>query len=87
MDKEAKVVMLHATVAAILGYIAFLMQNTFGALGLAVIVYFVLVRFIRAKVQIEEDKNWWIGNSGILFFLTWLVVWTIFYNLAMYNTL
>jgi len=74
---------LHAITGIIAGYLSFTMNSV----GLAVVVMIVILAISMAltKVAIQSEKKdakWWLGNGVIVYILLWIVVWTIYYNIA-----
>ncbi|MFH0949164.1 MAG: hypothetical protein V1802_01625 [Candidatus Aenigmatarchaeota archaeon] len=82
-DAEIKVTLLSTITGIIAGYISFLANKTNIAIIVAIVLVFITAFIAKKIFKITQDKKWWIYNCGIIFLLIWLIVWTIFYNLAM----
>lgn len=78
-DTELKTTLIFAIVGIVVGYTSFLFNHTAGAAGFAVVIFIVLYAAIKKILHVQEDKKWW-TTMGIVYFLLWLIVWTVFYN-------
>jgi membrane associated rhomboid family serine protease len=81
-DIDIRTTLIYAVLGIIAGYISFII-NEAGYAALAMIIILVVAAFATKKLlKIKQDKKWWLGNAVIVYILLWLVVWTIFFNLA-----
>ena len=86
-DLEMLSNIIHAIAGMIAGYVSFLVnQVTFGLLAMFVIIG-ITIFAVKTILKIKKDSKWWFGNGVVVFVFTWLVIWTIFYNLQLYSTL
>ena len=82
-DIDLRITLLSAIIAAITGYVSFIINEPLQSLGIAVVIVAVLAFFLKKIFKIEKERKWWISNCIIIFMFTWLIVWTIFYNLRL----
>lgn len=79
-DAELKAALLHAALGAVAGYASFLSNSASLAILFAVIAagagYAFSVYYLK-----QETKKWY--GSAFLLLLSWLVIWTLFYNIAL----
>ena len=80
-DDELKSTLLHTAAGIAAGYLSFVINSPalsvvamLGILGVAQI-------FARFAWKMNKDSKWWLGNGIAAYAFSWLVVWTIFYNL------
>ena len=85
--KEVKVVLINALVGFIIGYVSFILNSPVVNFFIAVLVFAFLNYTVKNKLEIDEERNWWFGNSVVVFFFIWFIIWTLFYNLQFYGVL
>ena len=79
-DAELKAVVPFVVLGAIIGAISFYINQTVMSFIIMLIVA-VLGKIIVSKAtKIKEPWKWWVSNGIIVYFFTWLVVWTIMFN-------
>lgn len=78
-DTELRTTLIFAVVAVVVGYLSFLFNHTAGAAAFAIIIFIVLHFAVKKLLKVQEEKKWW-TTMAIVYFLVWLVVWTVFYN-------
>ena len=81
-DAGLKTTTAFAIVGILVGYLSFLINNAPLAFVFMVIVGVVFVLILKKIMKIAEEWKWWFGNGLIVYIFLWLVVWTVFYNLA-----
>ena len=80
-EVELRTTVVYAVVAAIMGYVSFVMNNTaYATLG-ALFVLMFATYLMKSFWKIKEDARWWLGNGAIMYLILWMVVWTIFHNI------
>ena len=81
MEPEKLSMIVHAVVGVVAGYASFMVNNNFGALGIMIVMMFVM-RAVTNKIAKEnKDMKWWLSNGGGIYFLIWFVSWIAFFNL------
>jgi len=78
-DTELKTTIIFAAVGIVMGYVSFLINYTSIAAVAAIVVFVVLHFVVKKLLKIQEEKKWW-STMAVVYFLLWLIVWTIFYN-------
>ncbi len=78
-DDELKATTAHAVLGAAAGYVSFVANATNMGLLFAVIALAVGYAF-STQVLKQQTKKWY--GSAFVLLLSWLIVWTLFYNVA-----
>jgi len=81
MKVEKKCVIIYLIAGVIIGYLSFLMGNTYLAALLAIIFLIVIEEVLKRIFKIEEKFGWFMSNGGWIYIFVWFIVWIIFYNL------
>ncbi len=81
-DTELRTTLIFTIAAIAVGYISFLINHTAGAAAFAIAVFIAMYLVMKKALKIKEDKKWW-TTQAIVYFLLWLVVWTVFYNFVL----
>ncbi len=79
---ERNLVLLFAVFGAVVGYISFLIVSPLIAFVAAIIIYIVAQTGIKAVLKLKTGKLL-SGNALVVYFVVWLVAWTLFYNLQL----
>ncbi len=81
-DIGLRTTVIFALLGAVVGYISFLVNSTPFAFVLMIIVGVVSAFLMKKIMKISEEWKWWFGNGIVIYIFMWLIMWTIFYNLA-----
>lgn len=82
-DAELNSSILHAITGIIAGYVSFTLNNVGLAFVVMIIILAITMAIVRvATKSVKKDSKWWLGNGVIVNILMWLVVWAIYYNVA-----
>lgn len=81
-DLGFRTTLIFAVLGVIVGYISFLQNSAPLAFIIMIIVGAVFALLLKRIMKVAEDWKWWFGNGLILYIFLWLIVWTIFYNVA-----
>ena len=84
---ELKSTIIHALIGAMLGYVSFTINQPLLNTVLAIAVLVVTIFIVRLIFKVKEKAKWWISNGIVIFIFLWLVVYTIFYNMNLWNVL
>lgn len=79
-DEEIKVTLSNLVAGAVLGYVSFRLNSALLSLLLAVVAFLALSFAAKRAFGVKKERKWWLSPVTI-FFLSWLVSWTVFYNL------
>jgi len=86
MDKNVETNLVYTILGVILGYISFIITNVTNTPELNILVLIAVLfssKYILQKsLKIDQKWSWWFSNGIILCVFLWLVIWTLFYNLA-----
>ncbi len=77
-DVELKSVLTNAVAGAVLGYVAFIINNPLLNLLMAIVIFAVLSYILKKTIKMGREHSFY--SVALTFFLAWLIVWTIFYN-------
>ncbi|MBI4170429.1 MAG: hypothetical protein HY514_01955 [Candidatus Aenigmarchaeota archaeon] len=80
-DTDLRTTLIFAVAGIAVGYLSFLFNHTAGAAVFAIIIFIVLYFAVKKLLKVQEEKKWW-TTMAIVYFLVWLIVWTVFYNTA-----
>ena len=86
-DLELRSTFVHAIIGTIIGYVSFTINQPLLNLLLAIVVLAATIFIIRLVWKVQKNFRWWLGNGIVVFLFIWLAVWTIFYNLNLWNLL
>ena len=86
MKDQRKVTFIFTIIGAVIGFISFLVNQPITALVVAVVLYAVFHFAVKKFLKIKYSGKFWIGNGILVYFLMWLIVWTIFYNLQLMSS-
>lgn len=78
-DAELKSTIVHLALGAVAGYASFIVNATNIGLLLALIAAGIGYTFSTQYLKYDTKK--WYGSAFVLL-LSWLIVWTLFYNVA-----
>jgi hypothetical protein len=81
-DHELKTTLIFAVVGIAAGYLSFVINYTSVAALFAIVVFIAFYYLLKKAMKIQEEKKWWV-TMAIVYFLTWVIVWTVFYNYAL----
>ena len=81
-DTGFRTTLIFAVLGAVVGYVSFLQNSTPVSFLVMIIVAAISVLLLKRIMKVTEDWKWWFGNGLILYIFLWLIVWTIFYNVA-----
>lgn len=84
---EVKTVLVNSIIAFIVGFVSFLINSPVINFFLAVALFGLTNYILRESLNIDKERNWWIGNGVVVFFMFWFIFWTLFYNLQFYGVL
>ncbi len=80
--QERNLVLLFTVIGAVVGYISFLIVSPLISFAIAIVVFIVAQTSMKSILKVKAGKLL-SGNALVVYFLIWLVVWTIFYNLQL----
>ncbi len=77
---ENKLLLLFTVLGGLTGYLSFLLNSPLRSsiLALAILVASVLLN--QKLLKVKEGKKWWI-NKVAIFVFTWIIIWTIYFNI------
>jgi len=78
-DAELKSTIAHVLLGAVAGYASFLVNAT--NIGLLFALISAGIGYAYSTYFLKYDTKKWYGSAFVLL-LTWLIVWTLFYNVA-----
>ncbi len=81
-DLGFRTTIIFAIVGVIAGYISFLQNSAPFAFLIMLIIAVVFTLLLKKIMKVTENWKWWFSNGLIIYIFLWLIVWTIFYNLA-----
>lgn len=79
---ERNLILLFAVFGAVIGYASVLINSALISLVAVIIVYIVAQVSVKSILKIKSGKIL-SGNALVVYFVMWLVVWTLFYNLQL----
>ena len=80
LDDDIKSTAINLVVGILVGYVSFLLNRPLVSLFVAIIA-FVAVSFVTKRtLKLKKERKWWLSGTFI-FALSWLVSWTVLYNL------
>ncbi|MEM4219166.1 MAG: hypothetical protein QXO35_03975 [Candidatus Micrarchaeia archaeon] len=80
VDSLKLLVIIHAALGLIMGYISLLLSGYIGNLFTCIVSLALLIplRFLSKMIKVESKS--WIGNGAIIYVFVWFITWTYFYN-------
>ena len=81
-DRELSTTAVLAVLGAIVGYVSFTLNNSSLSFLVMVVVAGAAILLLSKIRKVAVDIKWWLSNGLVVYILLWLVVWTIFYNVA-----
>ena len=81
-DKELVSTIIHTVAGGVAGYLSYAARSPSYGLAIAILGLAVTYLLVRTFLKVSEDQKWWLGNGFIIFLFSWLIVWTIFYNIV-----
>jgi len=81
MKNKLKSTLVYVIIGVIIGYISFLINNEFLALGLAVVVLFLIAEVLKRVLKLDTKFKWFWSHGGWIYLFIWFITWVIFYNL------
>lgn len=79
-DEEIKVTAANAVAGIVLGYVSFRLNQPLLSLVLAIAAFAALSWAAKKAFKVKKERKWWLSPATI-FFLAWIVSWTVFYNI------
>jgi len=79
-DLELRTTLASTLAGAVAGYASFLINQPKLNVALAIAVLAATALALKKTWAIKKERKWWISNAVFAFLLSWLIVWTIFYN-------
>jgi len=80
-DIELVSTLIHTITGIIAGYLSFLVNSTI-AVVLMIVILAISIGIVKFSLKVKQNAKWWLGNGVIVYILVWLIVWTLFYNIA-----
>lgn len=80
MKKENKSFSVYIVAGILAGVLSFFLNNQAYALLSMVVVAAVLVKVLERFLGKEKIK-WWLTNGLWIYFLLWVISWTVLYNI------
>ena len=81
MKKKNKSTSIYVIAGIVIGYASFLINNEFLALGLAVVVMFLIAEILKRALKLDEKFRWFWSSGGWIYLFIWFITWVLFYNL------
>lgn len=78
-DAEIKSTIVHLLLGVVSGYVSFLVNAT--SMGFLFALIAAGIGYAYSIMLLKQDTKKWYGSAFVLL-LTWLIVWTLFYNVA-----
>ncbi len=80
-DTELKSTLAHTAAGIAAGYISFVINSPVTSVVVMLVILGLTHAFVRLAWKVNQKIGWWLGNGIVAYVFSWLVVWTIFYNL------
>lgn len=81
MKNKNKSTLVYVIAGILIGYISFLINDHFLALGLAVVVLFLIAEILKRILKLDTKFSWFWSHGGWIYLFIWFITWVIFYNL------
>jgi hypothetical protein len=79
--QELQVVLIFAVIAVVIGFASFHIASSLTSLVVALIVLIGSAMIVKKLLKVKEGAKWWL-NPIVVYLFIWIIVWAIFYNLA-----
>lgn len=81
MENKSKSTIIYLASGVLLGYVSFLLNDEFLALGMAVASLVVIAGLMKKLLKLDEGFKWFWSHGGWMYFFIWFITWVIFFNL------
>ena len=81
MRNKNKSTVVYVIAGIIIGYISFLLNDQFLALGLVVLVLFLITEILKRVLKLDTKFSWFWSHGGWIYLFVWFITWVILYNL------
>jgi hypothetical protein len=81
MKNKNKSTVVYVIAGIIIGYISFLLNDQFLALGLVVVVLFLIAEALKRVLKLDTKFTWFWSHGGWIYLFVWFITWVILYNL------
>lgn len=80
LDDDIKSTAINLVLGIATGYVSFILNMPLASFALAAAI-FIAVSFLTKRVlRLKKERKWWLSGTFV-FALSWIVSWTILYNL------
>lgn len=79
-DDDIKSTAANMLLGIIMGYVSFLLNAPLASLLAAAAVCAGASLISKRFLRLKKEKKWWLGGAFV-FALTWIISWTLLYNL------
>jgi len=77
---DLKMTLLFCLIGLVMGVIAFFLNSSLKSVLVSILMFIGSTLLARRAWKTKESKGWWFSKF-VVFFFTWIIVWTILYNL------
>jgi hypothetical protein len=81
MENKSLSTIVYVIAGIALGYISFLLNDEFLALGLVIVFLLVVAGALKKVLKVNDGFKWFLSHGGWLYLFVWFITWVIFYNL------
>lgn len=79
-DDDIKSMLINIVLGIAAGYISFRLNYALLGLVVAVVVYAAGSLLTKKLLKLKKERKWWLSGTFV-FFLSWIISWTVLYNL------
>ena len=81
METKSLSTAVYIIAGIVLGYVSFLLNDEFLALGLAIVFLLVVAGALKKALNVKDGFRWFWSHGGWLYLFIWFITWVIFFNL------
>jgi hypothetical protein len=79
-DDDVRTALVYFAIGIVMGYVSFAINMSLASLAIAIIAYAAASFATKRTLREKKEKKWW-ASSLFIFALSWMISWTIFYNI------
>jgi hypothetical protein len=80
MKNKNKSTIIYVIAGGLIGYVSFLLNNEFLALGLALVSLFLIAEILKRALKIDSKFKWFWSNGGWIYLFIWFITWVLVWN-------
>lgn len=81
MNNKSLSTMIYVIAGIVVGYVSFLLNDEFLALGIAIVFLLVIAGALKKVLKLKENFKWFWSNGGWMYLFVWFITWIVFFNL------